>query len=118
MARPTVHGPRLLLAATLLVLLAACSRIADIEAHPRDYAGREVSVRGTVKEVFGLFVVRYFTLDDGSGTIGVVSERPLPQRGEHIRVTGQVREAFALGDRTTLVLVETTPAGQATIQER
>jgi hypothetical protein len=102
-------------------LLAGCgfsTSVADIQAHPRDYAEQEVTVEGEVKEVFGFFMVKYFTLDDGSGEIGVVTERPLPQRGERIRVTGQVRETFSLGDRTALVLVENPPEGRAPAQAK
>jgi len=111
----------LLAALALLVVLAGCgftTSIAEIQAHPRDYADKEVTVEGEVKDVFGFFVVKYFTLDDGSGEIGVVTERPLPQVGERIRVTGQVRETFSLGDRTALMLVENPPPGRAPVEER
>ena len=116
MAMPTLTrtlAPYVL--ASLLALLAGCgfsTSIADIQAHPRDYADKEVTVEGEVKEVFNLFVVKYFTLDDGTGEIGVVTERPLPQKGERIRVTGQVRETFSLGDRSSLMLVENPPQGR------
>lgn len=98
-----------------VTLLSGCgftTSIADILAHPRDYADKEVTVEGEVKDVFGFLVVKYFTLDDGSGQLAVVTERPLPQRGERIRVTGQIRETFALGDRTSLLLVENPPQGR------
>jgi hypothetical protein len=109
------------LAVAAFALLAGCgfsTSIADIQAHPRDYADKEVTVEGEVKEVFGFFMVKYFTLEDGSGEIGVVTERPLPQKGERIRVTGQVRETFALGDRTALVLLENPLEGRAPAQAK
>ena len=112
--RITRHAPTSWLAAVALAaVLAGCAfttPIKDIVDHPRDYADKKVTVEGEVKDVFGLLVVRYFTLDDGTAQIGVVTERPLPQRGERIRVTGTVREAFALGDRSSVVLVEEAPA--------
>ncbi len=100
-------------ALVFIVLLAACTRttaIGDILAHPRDYADRTVTVRGTVAETFSFLVVKYFVLDDGSGRITVVTARPLPAKGEKITVHGTVREAFSLGSDTTLVLLETAPA--------
>ncbi len=100
-------------AAALIALLAGCAYttpIRDIVEHPRDHVDKQVTVEGEVKEVFGLLVVRWYTLDDGSGEIGVVTERPLPRRGERIRVTGTVREAYALGERSAVVLVEEAPA--------
>lgn len=105
--------------ALLLALIAGCgftTPIAEIQAHPRDYVDKEVTVEGEVRDVFGLLVVKYFTLNDGSGEIGVVTERPLPRRGEHLRVTGQVRETFTLGDRSTLMLIERTTKEPAQAQ--
>lgn len=92
------------------VVLAACARVTpirEIVEHPRDYAGREVTVEGQVRGVFSLFVIKYFTLDDGTGSITVVTERPLPRKGERIRVQGRVEEAFSLGDQTLTLIVET-----------
>ena len=94
-------------------LLAACTptpSIRDIVDHPRDYADKRVAVKGEVKDVYSLLVVRYFTLAQDGAEIGVVTERPLPRRGEHIRVSGVVKEAFSFGDRSTLMLMEDPPA--------
>ncbi|MBI2318121.1 MAG: hypothetical protein HYY28_14245 [Betaproteobacteria bacterium] len=53
-----------------------------------------------------LVIVKHFTVNDGSGGINVVTERPLPQKGQRIRVTGKVNELFSLGTETLLVLIE------------
>lgn len=82
------------------------TKIADINNHPRDYAGKEVTISGEVTETFSLFVVKYFVVRDNSGEISVVTERPLPAKGEKIRVKGSVKEAFSLGTQTALVLIE------------
>ncbi len=84
------------------------TKIGDIIGHPRDYADKEVTVSGEVVETFSLFVVKYFTVRDDSGEISVVTERALPAKGEKIKVTGTVREAFSIGTKTALVLVEKT----------
>jgi hypothetical protein len=89
--------------------LAACARtvaINDIVEHPRDYAGREVTVKGEVTDAFSLLAIKYFTISDGTGKIAVFSEKPLPKRGEKITVTGKVEEAFSLGTETLTILIE------------
>lgn len=101
--------PNWLKAATVALLLAACATpvpIKQVLDNPRQYADRTVTVSGKVDEVFSLFVVKYFTVDDGTGTIGVITNRPLPAKGETVKVTGTVKEAFSLGDQTLTVLVE------------
>ena len=113
---------RLWVAVAAALLLTACAMpvpIKDVRDHPRKYADKTVTVEGKVSGAFSLFVVKYFTLDDGTGTIGVITERALPGKGETIKVTGTVKEAFSLGDQTLTVLVEqgsgsgSAPAGDA-----
>ena len=53
-----------------------------------------------------MFVVKYFVVQDKTGQIAVVSDKPLPRKGTTIKVTGTVREAFSIGDQQLLVLVE------------
>ena len=102
----------LLLVSLLVVLSLSCgigtTKIGDISGHPRDYAGKEVTVSGEVTETFSLFVVRYFILRDATGEITVVTDRPLPAKGEKIKVKGVVKEAVSIGTKTSLVLVEGT----------
>lgn len=103
---------KVLLILTLIALLAgACETfgttpIGKILEKPRDYEGKTVTVYGEVKEVFGLVFVKYFVIEDKTGSIPVVTDRSLPKEGTKIRVRGIVREAFALGDQQLLVLVE------------
>ena len=59
-----------------------------------------------VTEVFGLFVVRYFVVKDKTGEIIVVTKRPLPSEGTKITVKGTVREAFSIGDKQLVVVLE------------
>ncbi|OPX95626.1 MAG: hypothetical protein A4E58_02017 [Syntrophorhabdus sp. PtaB.Bin006] len=104
----------LILVCFLIVVSVSCekfgtTKIGDVVSHPRDYADKEVSIFGEVTETFSLFVVRYFTLRDSTGEITVITERPLPAKGEKIKVSGTVREAFSLGPNTALVVVEGRP---------
>lgn len=112
-----VPGFLLAMAMAMALLLAACAPVTPIKNiidHPRDYADKSVTVQGEVKNVFSLIFIKYFTLDDGSGTITVVTERPLPQKGEKLKVKGTVKEGFSLGDQTMTLIVEDKPTGAAT----
>lgn len=96
-----------------VILTAGCERIGvtdigKILEDPRAYAGRTVTVSGQASEVFSLFVVKYFVVQDKTGQIAVVTDRPLPKTGATVKVRGTVREAFSIGDRQLLVLVEET----------
>jgi hypothetical protein len=102
----------LILLAIIIIAGASCgigtTKIGDITGHPRDYAGKEVTVSGEATEVFSFLVVKYFVLRDATGEITVVTDRPLPAKGEKIKVKGVIKEAFSIGDKTSLVLVEGT----------
>jgi hypothetical protein len=50
--------------------------------------------------------LRYFVLDDGTGKITVITQKPLPKKGKKIRVKGEVKEMFSLGDTRALVIIE------------
>jgi len=82
------------------------TKVADILADPRKYDGREVTVSGTVTKTTNLVFVKYFKVDDGSGEIVVVTERPLPRQGEELRVKGKVNEKFAVGNEHFVVIEE------------
>ncbi|HYQ47858.1 MAG TPA: hypothetical protein VEP69_02225 [Thermodesulfovibrionales bacterium] len=93
------------------MLITGCSGlmstpIKKILDNPRDYSDKTVKISGEVTEVFSLFVVKYFAVKDGTGEIMVITSRPLPRKGSQITVTGKVQEAFSLGDRQMIVIVE------------
>lgn len=96
---------------SLILSLSLCTwlhptKIGDIKNNPRDYVGKEVTVSGTVTRTYSLFVVKYFTLKDDSGEITVVTERPLPREGQKLKAQGVVKEAFAIGPESLLVIQE------------
>jgi hypothetical protein len=80
--------------------------IGKILENPRDYAGKTVTISGEVTEVFSLVVIKYFTVKDGTGEIVVITEKPLPKAGTKMKVKGTVREAFSLGDKSLVVIIE------------
>ncbi len=95
----------------VIVALLGCDRffttpIGKILENPRDYAGKTVTVSGEVTEVFSFLVIRYFIIKDKTGEIPVVTEKPLPRVGNKIKVKGTVQEAFSIGDKQLIVIVE------------
>ncbi len=80
--------------------------IKKILENPRDYSGKSVRISGTVTEVFGLIVVKYFIVKDKTGEIAVITSKPLPAEGAKITVNGTVQEAFSIGDKQLIVIVE------------
>jgi hypothetical protein len=106
------HTAKILWVMALLIFLAAACEgigttpIGNILDKPRDYTDKKVTVSGEVTEIFSLFVIKYFVVQDKTGQIAIVSDKPLPRKGTTARVTGTVREAFSIGDQQLLVLVE------------
>ena len=82
------------------------TNISKMLSNPRDYVGKELTISGTVTERFSLFVVKYFILQDSSGQIIVVSDKPLPAIGAKTRVKGYLKEGFSLGEQQSLVFME------------
>ncbi len=81
--------------------------IRDILDHPRTYHGKKVTIAGEVTRGVNLLVVRYFIVRDATGEIPVVTRGAVPRVGDQVRVTGVVNQAFALGDQSLVVLIET-----------
>lgn len=80
--------------------------VAEIIDNPRAYVDHTVTIEGRVVGMFSLLVVKYFTVNDGTGSINVITDRPLPKKGEKISVTGKVVELISLGTDTLLAIEE------------
>jgi len=80
--------------------------IQKLLSNPRAYSNCNVKVSGDVIEISNLFIIKYFVIRDKTGEITVVTEQPLPKKGEQIDVTGTIKEAFSIGDAQLIVLVE------------
>ena len=50
----------------------------------RTWVGKHVVIEGQVTHMMFLLLVRYFTLDDGTGTMNVVTEKPLPAQARNV----------------------------------
>lgn len=79
--------------------------IADIEANPSKFQNKEIGIIGTVKDSYGLAIpgtpIRggVYKIDDGTGSIWVVSESNVPAKGTRIGVKGKVGNGVTWGSR-------------------
>ena len=89
----------LLSIAAMAVFAAACPErrsIADLEANPGRYTNKEVTVAGVVRDSYGLSVpgtpIRggVYKVDDGTGSIWIVTENSVPAKGSEIGVVGRL----------------------------
>jgi hypothetical protein len=107
---------KLILGLLILVIIVFCllyfkddiwgTSIGKIIQNPRDYDNKEVTISGIVKDRTSLVFVSYYTVQDKSGEIRVISKKAMPTVGSKIKIRGRVDEAFQLGDMQVLVIVE------------
>lgn len=99
------------------LVAAACpdrTSIADIEANPSKYEGKEVAVAGTVKDSYGVSIPiiqngqgGMYKIDDGSGSIWVVTKNSVPTKGAQLGVKGKIQTGANInGKNYGLVLFE------------
>ena len=89
-------------AAAVLALslgLVACreTTIARILAEPNRYHDDEVALKGDVIKSASVLGHGAYQLDDGTGTIWVVSSKGVPREGARVVVRGKVRDVVDLG---------------------
>jgi hypothetical protein len=86
------------LVAGLASTLAACgTTINHILAEPGRYAERDVTLSGEVVKSSSVLGRGAYMLDDGTGTLWVVSTRGTPRQGARVKVEGRVRDVVNLG---------------------
>jgi hypothetical protein len=104
------------LACVLAIAAAGCgtTTISRLLGDPQRYSNHNVGLRGDVVESMSLLGNGAYKLDDGTGTIWVVSRHGVPRRGARVSVKGKVRDVvdvstiFKLPDAigSGLVMVE------------
>lgn len=89
----------LVVALLTAVFAAACPErvsIADISANPSRYANKDVAIAGTVKDSYGVSIpgtpIRggAYKIDDGTGSIWILTEDSVPTKGTQIGVKGRI----------------------------
>jgi hypothetical protein len=81
------------------IMAAGCperTTIADIEANPSKYIDKTIAVAGVVKDSYGVSVpgtpIRggVYKIDDGTGSLWIVTEDTVPNKGAEIGVEGRI----------------------------
>jgi hypothetical protein len=83
----------LIAAAALAPLGCARTTVARILAEPQRYTRQgSVGLEGNVLESVSLLGHGAYKLDDGTGTIWVISNHGVPRRGASVKVKGRIRD--------------------------
>ena len=86
-----------------MLLLAGCPtslKIADIEKDPGRYMNKQITVNGKVSSSYGVLGMGMFQLNDGTGSIWVLSENfGVPGQGTTVSVTGQLVQTASFGGK-------------------
>jgi len=98
------------------ILLTACPKrvsIADIEANPSRYYDKEVAIAGTVRDSYGVSIPvlnqqgGIYKVDDGSGSIWVITQKSVPTKGTRLGIRGKIQNGVNYnGKNYGLVLME------------
>ena len=97
---------RLLTAVLALTVMTSCDRlgigfvkIGDLLAKPANYSGQEVRIHGTVSDVLKIPLVptAFYSVNDGSGAIIVITDRGTPLSGSQVRVKGAIDTVASIG---------------------
>lgn len=103
---------------TAITLLAtACperTSIGKIEADPGRFYDKEVAVAGTVQNSYGISIPIIqngqggtYKIQDGTGSIWVVTNRSIPTKGAQLGVKGRIQNGAVInGKNYGLVLIE------------
>lgn len=110
--RPLGRGRGVAAAASLAALLAlsGCAgamRIGTLLDESARWDGKSVRIAGQVTDAVGVLGLGGYRLDDGTGTITVVSRSGgAPRSGARVEVQGIFRVGFTLGTQTLSVVEE------------
>src|SRR5438477_10654322 len=95
-----------------LLLVASCKNtslvpIKTLLDDPSRYDGKMVRIAGTVEQSAGILGYGGYRVNDGTGTITVVTNtNGAPRSGATVGVEGEFRAAFTLGTESVAVIKE------------
>ena len=96
--------------ATAALLLLACQGATPIKTlldDPQRFDGKTVRIVGEVQGSVGVLGFGAYQVNDGTGTLAIVSEGGgTPRQGAKVGVEGTFRSAYTLGTKSVAVLVE------------
>ncbi|MGE5570374.1 MAG: hypothetical protein ACM3S5_15160 [Rhodospirillales bacterium] len=88
------------LLATLLLSGCGVTRVGRILDEPHRFHNRTVRVEGKVNRSYGAVLAGVYQVDDGSGSIYVISNRGVPRTGASVKVKGRVMNGIIIGSRS------------------
>ncbi len=80
-------------------------KIEEIRANIRSFDQKIVTVSGTVLHS-GSVGLGGYTLDDGTGSIIVLTTQAVPLKGDQVKVKGKITEALKVGNAQQMALRE------------
>jgi hypothetical protein len=92
-----------------LLLLSGCdylpfgqTQVKEIVAAPGQFEGKEVRIRGKVKDIAKIpFIgISMYVVDDGSGEVTVIAQDKLPTVNDTVNVRGVVESAAIVGGQS------------------
>jgi hypothetical protein len=88
-----------------VLFLPGCEQktIKHILVDPHRYVDQEVGVAGKVVSSYSILGHGAYEVDDGTGTLWVVSNNGVPREGVRVGVKGTIRDGFNLGDLGSLL---------------
>jgi hypothetical protein len=102
--------------AAILMVCVVCSctngmfglttKISDILATPSKFADKEVTIQGKVTDSLILLGRGYFVVSDPTGSMTVIPAKTFPRVGEIVKISGVVKNAFVVGDKSLTVIIE------------
>src|SRR5262245_50474535 len=99
-----------MLCALVLALATSCAGTIAIKTlldDPQTYDGKTVRIAGDVTGSAGLLGYGAYQVDDGTGTLIVISkDRGAPREGAHVAVEGVFRAVFTFKTESVAVLEE------------
>ncbi len=98
------------IAAIAALVLVSCNGATPIKTlldDPGRFDGQTVRIAGTVQGSVGALGFGAYQVNDGTGTLSIVSQGDgAPRQGAKVGVEGTFRSAYTLGSQTAAVLVE------------
>ena len=92
--------------------------IGDVLENPEQYEGVEIRLTGTVIESFSIMGNGAYQIDDGTGTIWVLSEKGVPAKGaEGVSTTGILSRELDLEEFGIPIRIQSGPVLRASAFE-
>ncbi len=73
--------------------------VGDIMAHPTQHRGKTVTIRGKVINQAGILGVGTYELQDGSGSIWVLTQAGIPELQTEVFIKGQPNEGVTIAGK-------------------